>query len=1147
MYRLERITLHNWNLLEAKDIEVRGAIGLLGPTGSGKSSIIDAIQTVISGNNMRALELNASAGGPSSRTVRDYCLGVDDQVSEKPLRERCDSVLALAFRDDTTGTPVSFGVLLRADVADTREHTRALFVLRGHSFRISDHIITDRDGDQVVLNNEQILERLRASHKAGLKICPTSRGYIEEYLIAMRRRGATPDPKHFLRNFANAVAFRHIDDPTEFVRKHVLEPDMLEIDRVRDSIRNWRQLEAEVQRLEDMLADVREVRSRLQTWARQHIALNTHRFVAAHAERVRLDLEIARVGRELAAAQEELAKELSSRRRNEAAIEDLAESRSRTNMLIAQSEQGGKLHALSVEERAEAEKRRQAIARLGETTAFYGSVASLDQIRARIPIRLHGAIDAAVSLRKLIAGRPSEACLADTDALAALEARIKAIGEAEQSLIDQRDALSNDIVALARNLEDRRAQVVGATRDGAVLSLSVRRLMDDLAGLGIKAIPLPDVVEVTDPDWAFALESLLGPFREALIVPPHQVEAAHEHMYRRRADYHGCRLVNTRKTRTGRTSLPVGSIAELIATDNEDARVFIERQIGRFVRVPDFHELERYEHAIMPNGKTNSGLGLRVFRDLKPILGKTAQARALEETRAELAAGEAKYAELVKDRRFVDSALALVVRLKTSGEISIEAAAAAARRAETALQTIADQRLTIEDGNTKALRGELAQIEADITARKREIDADIAPRIAALEKRERELQFDQRKYTDARADRATQEVEMREVEAPEEYQRMICLAGEVETVASAEAQIASLAAASEDPRRELAELRNRADQELKRLPTHCEENRKRGSNLFTNFVSNWLTENPLPQDAGEASKFFWAVYEENRLEAHELRPHRERVERARRDVEAALKEDLLTKLAEKFRHAGDQIDRLNRRLVTHTFTGQTYSFSRDVDPRFKALYRLAREVADNPERGFIGVGADGEDQLVQEALKQIDAMLEKDADKSTKELADYRNYFTFELWMINERGVKTSLSRRAGSGSGGQKQAPYYIAIAAAMASAYYPGASGSADGMGLVVFDEGFNKLDVVNTQAVISFFSSLKLQVAVAAPEQKRMDFLEVMDTLISVHRSPSKDQIFIDVETPGPKAREELAKINPVRLGLDHFRTDLPRAAE
>ena len=103
-----------------------------------------------------------------------------------------------------------------------------------------------------------------------------------------------------------------------------------------------------------------------------------------------------------------------------------------------------------------------------------------------------------------------------------------------------------------------------------------------------------------------------------------------------------------------------------------------------------------------------------------------------------------------------------------------------------------------------------------------------------------------------------------------------------------------------------------------------------------------------------------------------------------------------------------------------------------------------------------------------------------------------------------------NLTDRAGKGSGGQKQTPYYVAIAASMASAYYPGIRHeAARGMGLVCFDEAFSKLDINNTQNLVKFFRDLGLQVLVAAPEEKRTSFMEIMDTVINISKIAGWDR--------------------------------------
>jgi uncharacterized protein YPO0396 len=132
------------------------------------------------------------------------------------------------------------------------------------------------------------------------------------------------------------------------------------------------------------------------------------------------------------------------------------------------------------------------------------------------------------------------------------------------------------------------------------------------------------------------------------------------------------------------------------------------------------------------------------------------------------------------------------------------------------------------------------------------------------------------------------------------------------------------------------------------------------------------------------------------------------------------------------------------------------------------------------------------------------------------------------------------MSTRAVKGSGGEAQAPFYVAMAASLSAAYFPGhMMGEPTGMGLAMFDEAFNKLDVPNTQALLNFYKDMGLQLMIAGPEDKRATFTEVLDTIIVVNKAPDGSGVYIDAEYPGELAKLGLASVNPDHGGVEAFR--------
>lgn len=148
-------------------------------------------------------------------------------------------------------------------------------------------------------------------------------------------------------------------------------------------------------------------------------------------------------------------------------------------------------------------------------------------------------------------------------------------------------------------------------------------------------------------------------------------------------------------------------------------------------------------------------------------------------------------------------------------------------------------------------------------------------------------------------------------------------------------------------------------------------------------------------------------------------------------------------------------------------------------------------------------------------------LLDENFDISSFE--DYRQYFTFDLMMHNDAtNTEENLERRKGTGSGAERQMPFYVAIGAALSAAWHGGKENRSSGkvgVGLALFDEAFSKMDQPNQRACIKFFESLGLQTVIAAPTEKTAIALANMDTIVHVARDGTRvefDSTFIKERT-------------------------------
>jgi energy-coupling factor transporter ATP-binding protein EcfA2 len=1150
MYELENISLHNWYLFEAEDVSIWRETGIIGGTGAGKSSLLDAIQTVMSGNNRNVIDLNSAAGERQDRSVRDYCLGcVSDVEKGRPQRDRCETTVALSYRDRDTNHVVSMGVLLTADKDQTGEQSQR-FVADGYAFRIADFVERE-GGEEYVVGHEAMIARLRGElGPSRFATFQNSTRYVADYLQRMRPKNP-PDAKTFLRSFGNAMKAKGLDDPTVFVRNFVLEPLPLDIKRVQESISIWRGLEAEISRLERMLEGVKSIRGRFATGFRRKLELETAQFMEKHLRRLDVEAQID-------AHREKLQKAAETRGLGETIKANAAEElRVLRDELVAfktaraDSNVAVRLDALTGREGTATRHLSQILKSIAKAVSVYVDVADLRQIADRVPASGQAGLRAAAELAAAVGGRPPQEWLEEADKVVPLFAAVAPMAGLAGSLRTQRDAVVGGLDekearlrAVSRNLD---AMGPGAG-GGTVYSAAVLDFMEELAAAGIDAVPLPEVVDIDDEEWAAALESLLGPNREALIVPEAKLDQAFDILYRNRRRFHTCRLVNTRRSRrSGERRLPKGSIAAIVSTDDHDARAFIDYNVGRYVRADGPMALDELEFGVLKNGKTNSGLSKRVHLDLEPILGKAARQRAVEALSKERDALAAEVA----------AAKLLSGRLE-GGAKRLEALAGADPEA------LADQL-----GEAFSLEHEIRSLRRQSEALAGSDDAELAENIDLTEKRiaDCEAEVDegagmiQKGIVDAgiaeaaiaretalAAELMEQEEELRALQAPEAISGLLAHVDDADKLTIESALVRLSVEAEFRPgnkgdrraflRRKLAEvagdLESRKSTEY-RPAYHME----RASRALSEFCHEHYGRNPLPEDATHLDEFLWLVGREEEIADNELRRQRENVKEARAGVETALKEDLLTRLGENFERLDLQLKTLNDRLGRYTFVGQRYVFTKAVNLAMKPIHDLVKKLESSPERGLLGFAAEGGGQAqdVAEGMMEIERLVGSEID--AKDFEDYRKYFEFELNLDSEDGP-VPFSKIEGVLSGGQRQAPYYVAIAASMVSAYYPRAkTGETQGMGLIVFDEAFDKLDIPNTQALIKLFRSLGLQVIVAAPEEKRASLRECVDSIVNVNRIPRTANVFVETIRINGAAHEAMRRENPAHKGVWAFK--------
>ena len=1149
MIELRRILLVDWYLFRVEQIDLAGMTALIGPNGAGKSAIIDAAQTVLTGANMTSIRFNPSAqsASKSKRSIRDYCLGVVslDEKGERsePTREHAYTYAILGFVDVDTGAATNLGVAFSASASRGDERCEARFMVRGALIG-QDDLLEPVGGNAVETRQWHAVRTLLRAR--GLDVADdfgSASDFVEEGLHALSPPGFPLDARRFIEAFRNALLLKPVDNPTDFVRTYVLDLPTIHVDRLRRSIELYRFLSGKIENLKAQTASLTQVQrivARI-TENERLIRLLEWQVARLHWERFRREV------RQLQDNLKRLRKEAESKK-----IEALAAETRVTRIevdfaeveLTLKTSDGEQLALMYDADRSRTVAEREiALTPIKAVEALVQCIETLTErrvIAGRDDV-LHGLLSSVALAHKPVGLPRWNVELAEGWQSTAehLDAALAAV--TIDNLSNVQKLASDSLFAAqkeAHDIQERIAEIDDNLKrlDSGLSPIGpgTGALLRALQAAGIAAEPLCDIVDVRDGKWRVAAEAALGRSREALIVESENAIRALE-IYRRGNEetYRFAEVVNTTKTHQTRPH-DKASLASVITTQNKHARAFLDFRLGRLMMVETMDKIVDSENAITPDRMMQSGRTIkRLSHPGHLILGRGSAEetrKLLNQERMELLnrLGEkARTAQRLKeDSTLIEGVMRGFAELRSK---TIVCATIGKTLAEFD-RKIAQLTESVEDARRSRdpkLIEKQARLKAELdTAKRDRASIDKAWQDAhGAENRvagnfEKVVRDD---YEKLRLDRKARARLLKNDSAgPSEASKF---EPEVRKLAldSLEAQVQGHIA---DLQWKIGDVRQRLQRELSAaLLKHCQ----------TFSVTPPFTD----EEAKAETVGPWAHYEKQRLENHELVQYEEQCRNAAGEMTTAFRDDLLHRLHDAFEGIKETLDELNKHLKDRVFHGRDYySFKASQEPTHADMIELVRD-SRRPDFKlplFAERNNDEPETAVIRAVRHIEKILD-DQHAKTDEIEDPRKYFNFELYIQDKDGkVRSSLTSRAGTGSGGEGQLPFYIAIGASLAATYQNRRTGQT-GLALAIFDEAFNRLDTKAICACSDFMRDLGLQIVVATPDEKRHIFMEVADTVVNVNRSGNV--VLVDTEYLTEKTRQALAAVDPYRKGFDEFK--------
>ena len=1049
--KLTRIKLVNWHYFANETIDVNGSCLLSGENASGKSTILDAIQLILTTNTRR---FNPAANEKSKRDLKGYVRCKTGEEGNAYVRKNSViSYVALEFYEESKDRFFVLGA--KFDSPDEESEIKRIWFceegsLDGFSFIVDNKPATDEQ----FKNNGKKLNPIRSTREAKERF--------------KRRLGNLDDT--FFDMIPKSLAFKPMDNVKKFITQFILPEKHVEVDVLRENIRNLREMQELIKEVRKQIAHLESIiatSDKMLEIKRDILVIDILLKIAEIEDK---KAKIEENNKSLALKDQELKSKTAESERTKTHLASEQESLQAIRIDISNNECSKLISKLN-----------QDLQLLEKDKEFVASHVEVLQAQLEKAIRALKFVSSesedinALVLRNLGKTNMSQAERDEIFViLNTLYKRANSELNAEKAEKNLKVAtLKEELSELKKKIDNLRKNRITYPKNTISLKEAIESEFDSRS-ISADVRVFADLLEIVKPEWQNAVEGYLNTQRFNIIVEPQYYDVAAEVYDRMKHQIEGVTLVNTQaldlKSETDETSL-----ASVVSSKNRYARAYANYLMGRVVLCDEVIKLKQYPIAITAGCMLYQGKGLRkipedVYRI--PYIGKSAITRQLE-------IAETDY--------------------KTIGE-QCNALEARIRVIDTALDYIGECDLgAIERYLSSPI--ELDEIKKKIQKTAAELkDAQNDPNIIALQFKEREC--------------------LGRVTALSKKQGEL-----IEIIANIKRDISDFNSSTNKLKAQVSEL-NEQIQKLsdgdnsailaaeQKYAEHSKtkeagtiyDNYGRRKTVLDNQHGKLLRELISLQasykegEYGTGEEVVLAYAQEYRtLSNHNLIEYEEKLNKAKEDCELEFRENFLARMRENIESAQDIFKNLNKALKNIYYGNDSYKFHYSAHGRKQGLYEMITSEVNMG--GFTLFASEFEERYHSEMEDLFSKLTESDehGDKILSEYTDYREYMDYDIEIVSKDGKSQLFSKIYGEKSGGETQTPYYVAIAASFAQMYSVGET-----IRIIMLDEAFDKMDDDRIASMMQFFRSQNFQIILATPPAKIETIGEYVDTILVTYRN-------------------------------------------